>query len=566
MALVDHSPLLTTLYGLKGAKQSGNQQQYDIYKQQFRNDLLNIQLKNRTSSLTQLQSAYDKQQKAYEDISEKTDIFNRQMEFFRNPQKYPAWQSNPYTSASMLKADPQAIKIQRNADWVKYLKEKYPQYHLAAGFAHSGAADNVQETVANNELLQSGQAHPTVQQNIASIGTGTTAEQNTAIAAHNSSQADLINANTEQANSKKAMLDLIDTWNMSDQQKSAMKAQVVGADPEMIGAIGTLSNDDLISWYLAKAGASDPVQNQKAGIEPYAPQRPTNPAPSPGDKGRAKYEEERAGMKAAGTQAGWTAEQFAEADQRLAAEYGLVPKPKAESAGGGVSPVERDFADGLINVWTSFANRGFAEGESTEYGMISALLSLNNILETNQTLEGDPKLLAQRFTAALGQSIAGQGEEGQGLNQQTLTQLAAEGGQLYNLIIKALNVSTQKGGGAITLQELGVPHERISQIAAKAGQLTGDETLTAGLRGLIANYDLYTGKNTPNPGISQGRSPQIHTFNPGDKVLYKGREHTVKSKHDGSKIVIEGRDRSTKRLMRTIVVYSYDNDLKPVAK
>ena len=83
MALVDHSPLLTTLYGLKGAKQSGNQQQYDIYKQQFRNDLLNIQLKNRTSSLTQLQSAYDKQQKAYEDISEKTDIFNRQMEFFR---------------------------------------------------------------------------------------------------------------------------------------------------------------------------------------------------------------------------------------------------------------------------------------------------------------------------------------------------------------------------------------------------------------------------------------------------------------------------------------------------
>ena len=160
MALVDHSPLLTTLYGLQGAKKSGNQQQYDIFKQQFRNDLLNIQLKNRTSSLTQLQSAYDKQQIAYEDIAEKTDIFNRQMEYFRNPQKYPAWQSNPYISANMLGAHQDVVKLARDRDLLNKLP---PQYQNALGAGVLGADGGVQNRILNNDLLNQQQAHPTVQ-------------------------------------------------------------------------------------------------------------------------------------------------------------------------------------------------------------------------------------------------------------------------------------------------------------------------------------------------------------------------------------------------------------------
>ena len=303
--------------------------------------------------MTQLQSAYDKQQKAYEDIAEKTDIFNRQMEFFRNPQKYPAWQSNPYISANMLGADPQVVGYARDRDLLNKLP---PQYQNALRAGVLGGDGGVQNRILNNDLLNQQQAHPIVQQNIASIGTGTTAEQNTAIAAYNNSQANLTKAQTAQSESVQGKLALIDISypKSDDAQQQLMRgiaiAKAFGIDENLAAALGIAKDDELVSYLLAQAGASDPVQNVQAGIEPYAPQRPTNPVQSPGDKGRAEYEKDKAAFDAsiAFMPEGEAKEALRQQGYaELARKHGSIPQPKAEGAGGGISTIQKEHYRGV---------------------------------------------------------------------------------------------------------------------------------------------------------------------------------------------------------------------------
>ena len=530
MALVDNSQLLTTLYGLAGAKKSGNREQYQILKAQFDNDLLNIKLKNQTSSLSQLQSAYDKKDKALQDVTEKVDIYNRQMEYFQNPQKYPAWQSNPYISANMLGADPQVVGYARDRDLLNKIP---PQYQNALRAGVLGGDGGVQNRILNNDLLNQQQAHPIVQQNIASIGTGTTAEQNTAIAAYNNSQANLTKAQTAQGESVQGKLALIDISypKSDDAQKQLIRgiaiAKAFGIDENLAAVLGMANKDELSAYLNAKA--SDPVQadirNERTGsnIPHYAPQRPTNPPQSPGDKGRAAYEEERATMLAAAMQAKWTPKQIEAADQRLAAKYGLVPKPKDPSGAGGISTLTKDYYKGLVNIAIATANRfnveGLPDGESIAFNDVAILLSLQNALTSELLVGSSPEDLdtfARIFTAELGESIKQAGADGQSAVSQSMLNLVANGAQLHQKVLTALRISKETGR-RFTLADLGYTREEIAKIATTAARLTDDEVLTAGIKQLIPNYDAIVKDATTDPlpeTVAPSVNPNPSTFIP----------------------------------------------------
>ena len=128
---------------------------------------------------------------------------------------------------------------------------------------------------------------------------------------------------------------------------------------------------------------------------------------------------------------------------------------RQQRVGHGVSTVDKDLYDGFVNIFSSLVNIGFAENESPEYGIFATAVSLNNILKSNETLEGDPTTLAKRFIAQLGDAIASVGTENQTAVQKSLAHLVQNDAALQNVIVRGLQISSAKGGGAITLKDVG---------------------------------------------------------------------------------------------------------------
>ena len=116
------------------------------------------------------------------------------------------------------------------------------------------------------------------------------------------------------------------------------------------------------------------------------------------------------------------------------------------------------------------------------------MVSLNNILKANKTLEGDPITLAKRFIAQLGAAIESVGTENQTAVQKSLAHLVQNDAALQNVIVKGLQISAAKGGGAITLKELGMTDEQIAQFALSTIN-TNDPKLLMATKELIPNYD-----------------------------------------------------------------------------
>ena len=443
----------------------------------MKNDLGQYQLKEQQSKQKDLQSAYDTQQEAYADLQEQATIWNRTQNILRNPQEY----SNPNDKYFALGAagvhQDIIAKIAgqtRNKQLYERTIEKAPYTAGALGVAELGGSPGFQERTLNQSLTQRDQqdntiATPEVLRNIESTGDIAQAAQTTA-------NANLLQQQTGAANSVIGQFETImstfpDTAIANNptlkRQRALMLAKVLGIDEKYTFLLETLNEQQLKQAALGIANVDPSVQRQEAGLPAFEPQKPTAATLTPEQKGRADYEEAKSAFD---TSLGYLPE--GEEKERLrkigyesiAKKLGQISDPTTTGSDS-VTTVDKDLYDGFVNIFSSLVNIGFAENESSEYGIFATVVSLNNILKANKTLEGDPTTLAKRFIAQLGDAIASVGTENQTAVQKSLAHLVQNDAALQNVIVRGLQISAAKGGGAITLKELGMTDEQIAQFA-----------------------------------------------------------------------------------------------------
>lgn len=492
MALIDNQQIMTTLLQMNDAKRIGDRDLHSIYKQQFRNNLLQYQLDQSTSALKETQSAYEKQQQSYKELQEKIDVHNRTMEIFGSQKGF--YDAHPYAALGQLGVDPDVVEIARDRSLYQNLTKQYP--HLAAplGVAQLGGADAVQEASYFNQGFNQGAINPLVQQNYQVPAIEAQAAQTTA-------NANMLQQQTAAANSPMAMLDRIYEIYPTDspQRRAAIMAQFGGTQQaQTIAAMSQiLSKEQLQQAMLGVAGVSDPVQNVNAGVPAYPPPAPKKTELTPTQKGQAAFEEEKARFIASAKAAGRSEEYMQNGLKQIADKYGEFKDPKTSSAGTGVSTIDKELADGAVQIFNSLVSKGFSKGESKEYGHLATLLAFNRLLKTYKTLNSDPTVLAKRFIASLGEAIKTTGTENQTVAQQALVQLAQNNAELGNLITNVAQMASAKGGGYITLRELLANPatkpvgELITAAVMSSSGYSTDPTLLSGIVELVGGQQVY---------------------------------------------------------------------------
>ena len=545
MALVDNKDILANIFALGKAKDSGDSNMHALLKEQYMNSLRSYQLKQSESALKTLQSSYEKTLQANEDLKKQASIYNQTYDILSNPQN-PLFEFGTQNPREILEfSQPSGdfaefAKLANSKDLRQKLIANNPQLASTLRIMGLGEGGADSQKMLTENLLTTPDAQggyvgsETVRRNIAVPGM--------------KEQREMANSPIGRAEwwVKSFPESMLKDNPTLKRQRALGIAHALGMNEEYAFMIELMTDEQIVQAIKAKAGVPDEIQideyNRRTNRQvpfhpPTAPTKPTqiNTQRQQSDNiyadvVRKYYPQAKFDYRPDGSlvrEYNKDARVMKEYNARIAHEFRVpADKTKTGSGGSGTSANIQKASASLAKIAIAMAsNPEKTKGKEREFGTLGLLFALNDMLPVGDQIGVEPEQFARDFIIEIGSAVERMGGTDKDGNpvptnlQQGFIQLIENKAMLTQLAMAAFAASQKKGGGAVTLQEMGFKDEEITNFAVAAAG-TGVDELNAGLKILIPDMDERVKKATTDPlppSISEPVNPPDSKYK-GDKV------------------------------------------------